>query len=82
MKTNHKTAESGPVRDAAPAELAERIYKASHYRAIRQLACQFEAGVLIISGRVPNYYLKQLAQTLIRNVDGIGQIVNQVHVTK
>ena len=82
MKTDHQNGESGSFSDAGPAERVGRIYKASHYRAIRELACEFEAGVLIISGRVPNYYLKQLAQTLIRNVDGIGQIVNQVHVTK
>ena len=63
-----------------PADAAERIYKASHYRTIRQLRCEFAGGVLTISGRLSSFYLKQLAQTLVRGIDGVEQIVNEVHV--
>ena len=65
-----------------PAEIAKRIYQASHYPMMKRLHCEFADGALIISGHLPSFYLKQVAQTLIRHVDGVTQIVNEVHVRR
>jgi hypothetical protein len=37
----------------------------SCYSAVRRVSCQLREGVLIIHGRVPSYYLKQIAQNLL-----------------
>jgi hypothetical protein len=37
-------------------------------------------GVLIIRGRVPSFYLKQVLQTALREVDGVRQVDNRVQV--
>jgi len=37
-------------------------------------------GRLVLEGRLPSYYLKQMLQTLLRDVDGVQQIDNQVAV--
>lgn len=82
MNTDHTNAEPSRVSSKCLTHLVQSIYQASHHRSIRKLQCHYEAGVLIISGQVPNYYLKQLAQSLVRHVNGVERIVNQVHVSK
>jgi hypothetical protein len=62
------------------ADLAQAKLRASAYPGLRVLDCDFQDGVLVIRGRVCSYYLKQLAQTLIRQMPGIKVIQNQVRV--
>jgi len=37
-------------------------------------------GVLTVRGRVPTFYLKQLLQTILKRVDGVQRVNNQVDV--
>ena len=37
-------------------------------------------GVLVVRGIVPTFYLKQVLQSLLKNLDGIRRIDNQVTV--
>lgn len=39
-----------------------------------------ENGTLVLHGRVPSYYLKQILQTTLRDIEGVDQIDNQVQV--
>jgi hypothetical protein len=43
---------------------------------------QFHAydRVLVITGRVPSFYLKQLLQSTLTNINGIDRIVNEIEV--
>ena len=45
-------------------------------------AIQFdeESCVLTVGGTVPSFYLKQLVQTVLRNLEGVSRIDNQVKV--
>ena len=65
---------------AKVAEAAGERFQASPYYALRSIVCEFHEGVLVLRGQVPSYYLKQLAQELVRDLDGIGVIVNVVDV--
>jgi osmotically-inducible protein OsmY len=65
----------------SPAEVACRIFANSPYRAIQLLQCTFCNGELVIVGRVPSHYLKQLAQTAVKKVEGVTQIRNLIEVT-
>ena len=42
--------------------------------------CQQTDGALILRGRVPLFYLKQLAQMLVAKVLNGGQILNEIEI--
>jgi osmotically-inducible protein OsmY len=41
-----------------------------------------ENGVLRLRGRVPSYYLKQLAQAAAANMEGVKRIENHIEVVR
>ena len=67
--------------ESSPAEVAELILRKSPYHAIRLLKCRFREGVLTLGGRVPSYYLKQLAQSAVSKVDGVKRVENLIEVS-
>jgi hypothetical protein len=68
------------------AEMAlERVRKrlATHYHfrhCYGRYRLEFQRGRLIIHGRVPTYYHKQMLQEALRNTEGIERIDNRVEV--
>jgi osmotically-inducible protein OsmY len=60
--------------------LAEGRLRRSAYLALQHLSCEFRAGVLTLRGRLPSYYLKQVAQALVATVEGVTRVDNQVEV--
>ena len=70
---------SEAVRHPAEVEAETRLHQ-SAYSPLRQVKCQVHGQVLTICGRVPSYYLKQVAQTLLGGLDGIGTIDNRLDV--
>ncbi len=52
----------------------------SSHRDIRALQCDDVGGAVQISGQVKSYYLKQLAQESVRDVEGVSRVVNLVEV--
>jgi hypothetical protein len=85
---------AGNRREAAPegtpapsvcAELAERARRqlATHgqfQRRIDAFAFEVLGDTLVVRGRVSSFYLKQLVQTVLRDVEGVRWIDNQVEV--
>jgi osmotically-inducible protein OsmY len=67
-------------RDDGISRLAEERLRNSSYSALRTISCEYHEGVLILRGRLHTYYLKQLAQEAVREMDGVLEIANQVHV--
>ena len=67
-------------RHVDPADLAERALRNSPYLALRNVACEYGGGVLTLRGRLPTYYLKQVAQAVVGRIDGVRQIVNDIEV--
>jgi hypothetical protein len=39
-----------------------------------------EGRTLVLSGRLPSFYLKQLLQEAVRHVPGVGHVRNQIDV--
>jgi len=57
----------------------------SHFRGYRQghlqtLSIEVRQGTLILEGRLPSFYLKQVLQTALRKVPGVQEIKNRVVV--
>ena len=46
----------------------------------RNIECDFGKGVLTLRGRVPTFYLKQVLQARLTDLDGVVEIHNQVDV--
>jgi osmotically-inducible protein OsmY len=63
--------------------VAERLQR-SGYAALGQIHCEFQpdGGVLNLSGSVPSYYLKQLAQELAADLEGVRLVDNQIQVVQ
>jgi len=61
-------------------EFAQSQLRQSAYFALRDIRCACEDGVLTLCGRLPSYYLKQMAQALVTNVEGVSSVVNRIEV--
>jgi hypothetical protein len=60
----------------------KRLAGTVHYaRLFRRIAVQYDNGVLKLRGRLPSFYLKQVLQTLLRDLEGVERIDNRVEVT-
>jgi hypothetical protein len=62
----------------------ERRLHRSSYGALGRVYCEFqiETGVLRLRGSVPSYYLKQLAQELVLDLEGVRRVDNQICVAR
>jgi hypothetical protein len=65
----------GQIRAAAVAAL-----NSAHYSALRNLNCRVVGGTAEITGTVPSFYLKQLAQTAVAQLPGVLHVRNLVVV--
>ena len=66
--------------DCCAAARAQGCLRRSSHPGLRHVSCENAGNVLVLHGRVSSYYLKQLAQELVRAIAGSRQIVNMVEV--
>lgn len=71
---------TGPVPGNAVLNEIRRQLLGSPFAAIKHLRCDFHAGVATLRGRVPTFYTRQIAQTLVRNIDGVVELDDRVTV--
>jgi hypothetical protein len=74
-------AAAAPVRGADAAAWAECRLRGARYSVLRRVSCEYRAGVLTLRGRLPSYFLKQMAQALLAGTEGVGRIDNRIEVT-
>jgi osmotically-inducible protein OsmY len=68
----------GPSADVA--ERAESELRRNGYVALNNIACEFSSGVLTLSGCLPTYYLKQVAQEAVARLCGVERVDNRIEV--
>lgn len=61
-------------------EVARVRLQHSPYRAIRRVSCDFDAGILVLRGRVATFHYKQLAQVAVADIKGVLEIRNKIDV--
>jgi osmotically-inducible protein OsmY len=66
--------------DLGLAERVERALRATGYGPLRGIEVTVHARLVILGGRVPSYYLKQLAQATALGVPGAHQVRNDLEV--
>jgi osmotically-inducible protein OsmY len=59
---------------------AEVRLRDNGYRVLKKISCEYREGVLTLRGRLPSYYLKQVAQETVARVAGVQRIDNQIEV--
>ena len=69
-----------PVRSLKMAEAASERLRSSPYRALRAISCECDQSVLLLRGRLPSFYHKQLAQEAVAGVRGVSQVINEIEV--
>lgn len=89
MLKNHDTNETVSVQDsrtefltdatAIPAEANARLRR-SGFRELLSISCEFHEGVLTLRGTVSSYYLKQVAQRVLRGTAGVLELNNCLEV--
>src|SRR5262245_39312834 len=77
------TAASGTgttTRQPGIGELAEGRLRSNSYLALKNVSCEGHDRVLTLRGCLPSYYLKQVAQAVVAEVNGVERIDNQIDV--
>ena len=76
---------AGPVSNMLDSlthgESTERRLNDGSVLALRNVACDFQDGVLTLRGCLPTYYLKQLAQAHVSDLAGVRQVINELEVS-
>jgi len=62
-------------------QVLDRLQKSSH-RPVRRVSVAQHGQVLTLFGRVPNFYLKQVAQSIAAKVAGVQTVVNRIEVSE
>jgi len=66
-----------------PSTLAQRVagaIVANPYFSPRRLRLEAEDGRVVLSGSVATYYQKQMAQEIVRRIEGVSEIENCLEV--
>lgn len=71
---------SQSLEDLRLAEHIERALRATGHGALRAVEVAVRGRLVILSGRVPTYYLKQIAQATALTVPGTHQLHNDLDV--
>lgn len=58
----------------------ERRLRGSGYLALRGVSYEVRAGVVRLRGCLPTYYLKQVAQAIVSEIDDVHQVINQIEI--
>ncbi len=71
-----------PATAGSLTEIAQARLAATSYQSLRALTCSSQTGVVAVRGEVSSYYLKQLAQTILRDIPGVREVQNHVQVVE
>jgi osmotically-inducible protein OsmY len=70
---------SNELDQVLSAQAAERL-GSSGYGALQAVRCRAEAGTVELSGTVPTFFLKQLAQSLVSGLPAVRGVRNLLEV--
>lgn len=72
--------ECEPVPQSTLADDVRCALASSAYSCLRRVVAATSGRNVVLSGTVPSYYLKQLAQTVVMAVPGVGVVRNELDV--
>ncbi|MBL8826856.1 MAG: BON domain-containing protein [Planctomycetaceae bacterium] len=66
--------------DSQIRERVQRALQSSGYRPLQRIRCHVDGGVVELQGRLPTFYLKQLAQSLVVKLGEVQAVNNTIEV--
>lgn len=72
----------GDSRASGIHRAAEERLRGSGYLALRDVRCHACDDVVTLQGRLPSYFLKQLAQEIAAGVEGVRRVINRIDVSR
>ena len=63
------------VERSPPAQAAERQLGESGYLSLMHVVCTCHAGVARLTGKVPSFHMKQVAQEIVGKTSGVVQVL-------
>ena len=72
-------ARQSTVRTGIRSEALRRL-RLSGYSPLQDVSCDVRGGSVRLIGRLPSYYLKQVAQAIVAEVEGVRLVVNRIEV--
>ncbi len=73
---------TSPGADDALRAAVHIAWETSGYRALAFLDCEIVSGVVVLSGVVSSFYLKQVAQAVVQRLELADRIENRVEVRR
>ena len=83
MKEQNPTVLDSEFKQTQQEELEQnllRTFNESGHSQLSNVACDCCEGRVVLTGRVTSYYLKQLAQEIVRKVDATATVENRLRV--
>ena len=86
MKRKTSTSEldmqQAPIRDKEHdvAKRAAALLEEGPYHSLKRVVCEFHEGVLTLRGRVPSFYMKQVAQEILMGFASVEVLLNHLEV--
>ena len=63
------------------AQEARNRLRQAPYGTLRHVSCESnEAGLLLLHGRLPTFFHKQVAQEMVLDLEGVTQVINRIEV--
>jgi osmotically-inducible protein OsmY len=78
--TGEDTAGGGAIYEDELVAAIRSALRATGYARLQNLEIELCRGVVVLSGEVPTYHQKQMAQVTVQRVDGIRGVANGVEV--
>lgn len=75
------TRKSAGATKPSVADVARERLLGSGCRALHRICCDYHEGTLFLTGNVSTYYLKQMAQEMVRETPGVKEISNCIEVS-
>lgn len=68
------------LHDRSIREAVNRVLRETGYVTFREIQCDVSDGVVELTGNVPSFYVKQLAQTAVLRMEQIRGVKNLLRV--
>ena len=78
VPTKHEISGSSPHLTIGQ-EVENRLHRCG-YLVLRTISCDVRNGVIHLRGRVPSYYLKQIAQVIAGSIEDPRSMINDLEV--
>ena len=79
-ESNSKSDPSSRDTQSTVVDVRDRLHTAP-YAALKSVRCEQRNGQVVLSGRVPSYYLKQVAQSIAMQQPHVRSVLNLIDVS-